>query len=124
MRFRLDAPHTLPGDIYLEAGKEIGDDTAYPLQEEFVPSRHMTPLDDEAQELVDSREERPDPLGDAALPTKMTPERVQEGPTPESKTPTTKNSLPETATDRFDLSQPKVGENLSGSKDSAPAKKK
>lgn len=48
MRYRLEAPHTLPGGIYLEGGTEIGDDTPYPLPEGYVPSAHMTPLDDDA----------------------------------------------------------------------------
>lgn len=60
MRFKLEAPHELPGSIYVESGTIIGDDSPYPMdmwgvdvngKSKFVPSSAMIPLDDEALAL-------------------------------------------------------------------------
>ncbi len=48
-QFRLETAHTWPGDVFLEAGTIVGDDTEYPLYEGFIPSKQMT-------ELVDGKE--------------------------------------------------------------------
>ena len=48
MKFRLDAQHYM-NDRLLEVGHIIGDETDVGLPDGWVPSRQMTPLDDEAK---------------------------------------------------------------------------
>lgn len=52
MKFRLESDHTWPGDVYLAAGTEVGDDTDYPFYDGQQPSSAMTPLDKQAEELL------------------------------------------------------------------------
>lgn len=46
-KYQLQAPHYFPGDIYLDSGIVVGDDTPYPV--EGPPSFNMVPLDPIAQ---------------------------------------------------------------------------
>jgi hypothetical protein len=113
MRYRLDLPHYFPGDLYLEAGTIVGDDTPYLLPDGWEPSQHVTALDEGAEEVLAARDVKPDPLSEAALPNRIRPEDAMMQP--DQKNPN-KDQSPTNQTPAPDLTLPEASENISGSK--------